>query len=71
MKSGITVTILVILLFLVCAGGYISNAYKLAVDCDFAPTTSYKCEIVRTIGLFVPPVGIIAGYLTIEDGVQP
>jgi hypothetical protein len=45
--------------------GYISNIVKLT-QCDFEP--SYKAEICRGVGIFIPPVGIIEGYLTIKDG---
>lgn len=46
------------------ATGYVSNIIKLT-RCDFeAP---YKAEVIRTIGL-LPPVGVIIGYVTIEDG---
>lgn len=45
--------------------GYVLNVVKLT-QCDFEP--SYKAEFCRTIGVFIPPVGVIEGYLTIKDG---
>jgi len=45
-------------------GGYALNIFKL-VKLDFeAP---YKAEIIRTVGVFVPPAGIVAGWMTIGD----
>ena len=44
--------------------GYIFNAVAL-FKCDFEPIG--KAEVIRTIGVFVPPLGVIAGYMDIED----
>lgn len=57
----------VIMLFLVVVVGfgYVSNIVKLT-KCDFKP--SYKAEVLRGVGIVVPPVGIIEGYLSISDG---
>jgi hypothetical protein len=57
--------LLVVALPLACATGIGLNIYKLT-QCDFeAP---YKAEIIRGIGVFpVVPIGIVAGYLHIDD----
>ena len=47
--------------------GYVSNIVKL-IDCDFKP--SYKCEIIRVVGL-VPVVGMITGYMSNEKLGEP
>ena len=47
--------------------GYWMNIYGLT-QCDFEEP--YRAEIVRSIGIPVFPMGAIAGYLEIEDGVQ-
>ena len=41
------------------------NVYKL-IKCDFAPP--YRSEIIRGIGIVVPPVGAITGLMKLEDG---
>lgn len=66
-QFGFVGYIFVVWLFLVvvCGLGWVMNAYKLT-QLDFAEP--YKAEIVRTIGVFVPPVGFIAGWFDIEDG---
>jgi hypothetical protein len=46
-------------------GGWCMNVYKLVAQCDFEDP--YKCEFIRTIGIFVPPVGGVAGYFDIEE----
>lgn len=59
------------LLIFVCAiilaipVGYIKNVIALA-GCSFHGP-SYKAEVLRTIGVFVPPIGAVEGYLTITD----
>lgn len=51
---------------LVIAGcvGWIMNAYALT-QLDFQ--SPIKAEAIRGAGLFVPIIGAIAGYLSIED----
>jgi hypothetical protein len=55
-----------VLAIVVLAGiiGYCMNVYKFVVQCDFE--SPYKCEMIRGIGLGVPPAGAIIGYLTID-----
>ena len=44
--------------------GWVSNCVWL-VKCDFeAP---YKAEAIRGIGVFVPPIGAVVGWMHIED----
>lgn len=48
--------------------GYVSNAVQF-FELDFqAP---YRAEVLRGVGLFIPPVGIFEGYMTIKDGEAP
>jgi len=56
----------VIVAAIVLAGliGWSMNAYKLT-QCDFV--APYKCEGIRAAGVFVPSIGAIAGYVTIND----
>ena len=56
--------LLIIIFVLGTFVGYIFNVVEL-FKCDFEPIG--KAEVVRTIGVFMPPVGIIAGYIDIED----
>ena len=44
--------------------GYVRNVVGL-VKCDFEPVG--KEEIVRTVGVFIPPIGMIVGYIDIDD----
>ena len=50
--------------FVVAGVGYLDNIFQLT-ECDFEPP--YKCEVIRSVGVFVPPVGIIVGYVSIDD----
>jgi len=34
-------------------------------NCDFKP--SYKAEVIRGIGVIIPLVGAVTGYMEIED----
>ncbi len=47
--------------------GWVTNIVKF-VNLDFEP--SYKAEIIRGLGIVMPPVGGICGYMDIADG-QP
>jgi hypothetical protein len=45
-------------------GGFFMNCFR-AVDCDYkAP---YKCEAVRIVGIFVPPVGAVVGWMDLGE----
>ena len=66
-RNGYTlveVLIVVIILFFGVGGvtGYVSNIFKL-VRCDFA--SPYKAEVIHGVGVFLPPVGAVAGYINI------
>lgn len=57
--------IVILVLSLVLTVIWARNIVKLA-DCDFeAP---YKAEVIYTIGIVAPPIGVVTGLLTIEDG---
>ncbi len=45
--------------------GYVNNMVQL-YHCDFKP--SYKAEVTRTIGVFIAPIGIVIGYIDLDDG---
>jgi len=47
--------------------GYFSNIYKLT-QTDFEP--NYKKEVFRAVGVVLPPVGIIVGYIDFEQTSQ-
>jgi len=61
----ITLIIIVVLIAVVPIAGYVKNIARL-IDCDFA--SPYKAEILRGVGVVMPPVGMIMGYCDIEDG---
>lgn len=56
--------LLYFLIVIFCVIGWIMNIGKL-VACDFEGP--YKAEIIRTVGVFAFPAGIVIGYMTIED----
>lgn len=69
MKEVVYLVVFLALVAFLGAGvtGYVKNIVKLT-QCDFqAP---YKAEIIRTAGL-LPPIGIVVGWLEIEDGQKP
>ena len=57
-------TIAAIAFVVLIAYGWFANMYKLS-QCDFA--SPYKTEVLRTVGIFMFPMGVVMGYLTIED----
>jgi hypothetical protein len=52
-------------ILLLIASGWVVNIVKLC-KCDFA--APYKSEVVRVIGVFVPPVGMVTGWMELKDG---
>lgn len=59
-NAGCGAIIFYILLLVFCVWGYVANIVKFA-KCDFeAP---YKSEVLHGIGIFVPPMGVIMGYI--------
>ena len=44
--------------------GYLTNLYKLT-QLDFEP--NYKAEAIRIIGIPVAPLGVIVGFVTVEE----
>lgn len=57
-------SILIIGIYILAVWGYIANIYKLT-DCDF--DKPYKAEVIRVVGIVVPPVGCITGFMHIDD----
>jgi|TARA_R110000765_G_scaffold30165_2_gene71469 hypothetical protein len=53
-----------LLIVVILAFGWILNIIEL-LKCDFEP--SYKEEVIRTVGVFVPPIGFVCGYIEISD----
>ncbi len=60
-----TLVVVAVLIVALAIGGWVANVVKLC-QCDF--DTPLKAEVIRGVGIVVVPVGIIAGYCTIEDG---
>ncbi len=62
--GGMTFLAFIALLILLFAG-WVMNLVAL-IKCDFeAP---YKAEGIRAVGAIVPPVGMVAGWIDIDDG---
>lgn len=58
----------IVLILLVIIGLAITGWIKSIVNltsCDFK--ADYKCEVINTVGTFMPPVGSVVGWLNIED----
>ena len=51
-------------IYVLCLYGWIANIYKLT-KCDF--DTPLKTEVFRSIGILIFPVGIVMGYVEMED----
>ena len=54
----------IIAIYLIAVWGYIANIYKLT-DCDF--DKPYKAEVIRVVGIVVPPVGCVTGFIDIDE----
>ena len=53
-----------LLIILGCVFGYGKNIYK-AVKLDWEP--NWKAEAFRVAGIFIPPVGVIMGYVEFDE----
>ena len=60
-----TSMVLILGLSLLMAIGWVLNLYKLIAYNDFA--SPYKTEVIRTAGVFVPPAGMLTGWMTFDD----
>lgn len=64
-KAGVVgafVTLFFLALIIVSAIGQGLNIWGLC-QCDFQP--SYKAEVIRVVGVFVPPVGSVVGFIDV------
>jgi hypothetical protein len=52
------------IVWILCLFGWGNNLYRLT-QCDF--DTPLKAEVIRGAGVIVFPLGIVLGYITIED----
>ena len=68
MKTVIIVYSIYVLLAIFGLVGWIKNISKL-IDCDFE--SSYKTEVLRTVGIVVAPMGAIIGYMDLIDVKKP
>jgi len=55
-----------LIILLLIGTGWVKNLIKLS-ECDFE--SPYKAEVIRTVGI-LPPVGMVVGWIDIEDGVK-
>lgn len=67
-KDKIPYGALLFLVFLI-AGiiGYGINIYRLFADCDFDSKTSFKCEVLRTAGVPIMPLGAFIGWMDLGE----
>ena len=56
--------VVIIGIYILAVWGYIANIYKLT-ECDF--DKPYKAEVIRVVGIVVPPVGCVTGFMHIDD----
>lgn len=62
-----TLLFAIIIVSLISVIGYGNNIIRLT-EYDFKEP--YKAEALRGLGVVIPPVGIVMGYITIEDRVE-
>lgn len=63
-KLGIFTGFTGIILMVALTIGYIANIYR---ACKLDYESPYKAEAIRVIGIFIPPMGGVVGYIDIED----
>lgn len=60
--TGFTVTLIAVLVG--CIVGWLMNVVAL---CRLDFREPFKAEAIRIVGVFVPPVGAVAGYVTFDE----
>jgi len=60
--------LLMLLIFALPLIGYVKNVVSFC-NCDFE--TSIKAELIRGVGIVIPVVGMITGWVDIKDGKVP
>jgi hypothetical protein len=64
---GLLLVVVAVAILFMPVIGYVKNVIGFT-QCDFkAPI---KAEVIRATGIVFPPVGMIAGFCEIKDGVQ-
>jgi hypothetical protein len=66
-NTSSTINIIGLIIIVFCFTGWIKNIIKLS-NCDFEP--SYRSEVLRIIGIPVAPMGIVIGYMDLNDEKQ-
>ena len=64
MKKFIVICLLLVVVLLLGCYGYAANIVKLC-GCDFEEP--FKAETIRFVGVAVPPVGMVIGFIDIND----
>jgi hypothetical protein len=59
--------LVIILVFVIAPIGWGMNIYKL-IHTDFQ--SPYKTEVIRGVGVVIPVIGAVTGYIDINDGQQ-
>jgi hypothetical protein len=62
-KPSLFADMIVICLFVACIFGWFANVFKAANHVLIEPKQITPVFIVRIVGMLIPPVGIVAGYL--------
>ena len=60
---GLAPFVIILTIGVLCLTGWVKNVVKLA-HCDFQ--SPYKAEVVHAVGI-LPPVGMITGWISIDD----
>ena len=68
-RKGFTLIELIMVCFwLVMVIGLVGYAAKIAKFCHCDFKAPVKAEVCRGIGILMPPVGAVEGFITIKDG---
>jgi len=63
-KGSILEGLLIVFIICFLGSGWVLNIVKLT-KLNFKP--SYKVEIIRSIGVILPPIGSVLGWMSIKD----
>lgn len=66
--TAIIVGVIVLSMTIASVVGYLLNLSALINNADFKQP--YKTEVIRTLGVIIPPLGGIIGYMTLEEEIK-
>ena len=57
--------VVIVIIISVLFTGFVLNVVKAFTECDYE--SPYKCEVVRVLGITIPIIGGVVGYMSFDN----